>query len=172
MLLERQDLILDRPALPAMIAPLNHPNTFARPDDRIRVWRAGSLSDLSQAGKIRNAAFRLPKGAAVEYFKIAADDWLTDSSPARLYLAAWRDEPAAAIGALVMGAGMPGVYVMATLPEYRRSGLGAAVLKRILHDALHKGGDTIALTASRFGYPLYARFGFMHLFDYRLYRLK
>jgi GNAT superfamily N-acetyltransferase len=98
-----------------------------------------------------------------------ADDWL-NSDPARLYLARLPGGPPAAIGALIMGAGLPGVYVMATLPEWSRRGLGKAILARILSDAAADGETLIVLTASHFGYPLYRQFGFEHIFDYAIYR--
>jgi predicted acetyltransferase len=58
---------------------------------------------------------------------------------------------------------------MATLPEWGRRGLGKAILARIMAEAMQQGRKLIALTASRFGYPLYRQFGFEHLYDYAIY---
>jgi GNAT superfamily N-acetyltransferase len=98
-----------------------------------------------------------------------ADDWLA-GNPARLFLASVGDCPPAAIGALVVANGLPGVYVMATLPDRRRCGLGKAVLSRILSEAANEGHRFAVLTASRLGYLLYQQFGFEHVFDYTIYR--
>ena len=165
--LERHGLVFDRPELPAMVAPLPSPDVAL--NRRARVWLASSRADLEAASLIRRQAFRFPPGAADRYFEDMADDWLC-GDPARLYLACLDDGRPASIVALIMGDGLPGVYVMATLPEYRRQGLGRAVLARLMNDATAEGHAMAVLTASRFGYPLYRQFGFEHVFDYLIYR--
>lgn len=167
-ILEQHNLVFDHPLLPAMIAPLLPP--VARPNHDLQVWLAISHSDLQAASQIRHVAFRFPDGAGLDYFEAMANDWLA-GSPARLFLARVGDGPPAAMGALIMGNGLPGVYVMATLPEWRRRGLGKAILSRILSEAASEGHRFIVLTASRLGYPLYRQFGFEHAFDYTIYRL-
>lgn len=166
--LERHSLTFDPPSLPAMAAPL--PAKFPPLNPEAQVWLAGGRTDLEAASAIRRIAFRFPDGVALDYFEAMADDWLR-GDPARLYLARLGDGPAAAIGALIMGAGIPGVYVMATLPEWGRRGLGKAILARILTDAAAGGHGLIALTAGVKGYPLYRQFGFEHIFGYAIYRL-
>ncbi len=165
--LEQNDLVFDRPALPAMAAPLPAPLSQLNSD--VQVWQAQSQADLQTASTIRRIAFRFPDGVATDYFEAMADDWLR-GDPARLYLARLPDGPPAAIGALIMGAGLPGVYVMATLPAWRRRGLGKGILARILAEAAADGYRLIALTAGKMGYPLYRQFGFEHVFSYAIYR--
>lgn len=166
--LEKHGFIYDRPPLPAMVTPL--PAQFQPYDSAIQVWQAATRADLEAASTIRRTAFRFPPNIALDYFEAMSDSWLS-GDPARLYLARSGDEPPAAIGALIMGEGVPGVYVMATLPDYGRRGLGKAILTRILIDAAADGHRLIVLTASRFGFPLYAQFGFKHLFDFDFFRL-
>jgi GNAT superfamily N-acetyltransferase len=168
--LERRDLAPDM-HLPALAARLPGATGPAPPD--VHVWLAASLSDLQAASAIRRIAFRFPPGQALDYFQACTDDWLKGGRAphyARLYLARAGDGPPAAIGALIMGAGYPGVYVMATLPDWRRRGLGRAIMARLMQDANATGCPLAFLTASRFGYPLYRRFGFEHVFDYRIVR--
>jgi GNAT superfamily N-acetyltransferase len=173
--LERHGLKFDRPPLPALVAPLPAPDVPLNPD--VHVWRASSRADLQVASIIRHVAFRFPPGEALDYFEAMSHDWLgrdcparVDAGAARLYLARLGDGPPAAISALVMGDGLPGVYVMATLPEFRRRGLGQALLSRTLADAADDDHCLIVLTASDMGYPLYRQFGFEHVFDYVIYR--
>jgi GNAT superfamily N-acetyltransferase len=166
--LEHHGLKFDRPSLPAMAAPLPAPRCPPL-NPAAQVWLAGSREDLEAASTIRRIAFRFPEGIALDYFEAMADDWLR-GDPARLYLARLGDGPPAAIGALIMGNGMPGIYVMATLPEWGRRGLGKAVLNRMLSDAATDGHDLIGLTAGVKGYPLYSQFGFEHIFSYAIYR--
>jgi GNAT superfamily N-acetyltransferase len=156
-------------ALPAMIAPL--PIRVEQPvvDQAVQVWKAETIADLKAASLIRRKAFRFPEGAALNYFEAMAGDWLDQPDRVRLYLARRGDQPPASLGALIMGAGLPGVYVMATLPGYQRQGLGKAILSRILAEATAEGYAVIVLTASRLGFLLYSQFGFVHLFDYMIY---
>lgn len=165
--LEAQGIVFDRPPLPAMVAAL--PAVFPALDSNITVWQTVNEADLKAASLIRRTAFRFPAGIAADYFEAMAESWLA-GDPARLYLARIKDGEPAAIGALIMGDGLPGVYVMATLPDWGRRGLGKAILARMMNDAAAEGHRLIILTASRFGFPLYQQFGFVHIFDYAIYR--
>jgi len=154
------------PALPAMIAHLPPHKTEVNPN--LRVWQAGTRADLEAASYIRHIAFKFPKGAGVSYFEDMAEDWLR-GDPAHLYLASVNDGPPAAIGAWIVAEGIPGIYVMATLPEWRQHGLGKAILQRLLADATAGGHQMIVLTASNMGEPLYRQFGFERVFGYLFY---
>lgn len=167
--MERQGLIFDRPPLPAMVAPLpkTQPMPGFSPD--IQVWQAETRADLEAASTIRRIAFRFPEGTAAHYFEAMADDWLR-GDPAKLYLARVNDGEPACIAAIIMGEDVPGVYVMATLPEWRNRGLGKAIMARIMNEAAAGGHKLIVLTASKMGFPLYQQFGFERVFDYLLYR--
>jgi GNAT superfamily N-acetyltransferase len=94
-----------------------------------------------------------------------------DDSPARLFLAGENESEPLSIGAIIKGAGIPGVYVMATLPEHHRKGYGKAVLTRLLSEARSSGSQMLALTASKAGFALYSQFGFVHLFDFDFYSI-
>jgi GNAT superfamily N-acetyltransferase len=150
--------------LPVMAAALPAKKKISNPD--ITVWRAENRSDLEAASQIRRSIFDLPPDTIFSYFEDMASDWLRNEQ-VRLYLACSKDGPPASIGALILGEGYPGVYVMTTLPEWERKGLGSAILDRILRDAENNGHAMIFLTASAKGFPLYQKFGFEHLFDYQ-----
>jgi GNAT superfamily N-acetyltransferase len=168
-LLEKHGLSGRDGLLPAMGAFL--PGEYDHQiDPEIRVWEAKGEEDLKAASFIRRTGFHFPDGVGLDYFESMPDSWLDPDSPACLYLAALGDGPPAAIGALIYGADMPGVYVMATLPEWQQRSLGKATLARIMEEANVRENDgIIGLTASRFGYGLYKQFGFQHLFDYHIF---
>jgi GNAT superfamily N-acetyltransferase len=170
-ILERHGLEYDAPSLPAMLASLEE-RSFPAYDENIRVWRARSLKDLQAASTIRRVAFKFPEGEATAYFEDMPSDWLDDSSPARLFLAGRDESEPVSIGAIIEGAGIPGVYVMATLPEHHRKGYGKAILTRLLTEAVSTGGEMVALTASKAGFGLYTQFGFYHLFDFDFYSME
>lgn len=162
----QHSLVCDRPGLPALAARL--PTHFPSLNPQAKVWQAASRADLKAASTIRRTAFGFPEGAGLTYFEDMADDWLR-GDPARLFLVRLGDGPPAAIGALIIGAEIPGIYIMATLPEWGRRGLGKAVMAHMLSIAMEEGHQIIALTAGVKGYPLYRQFGFEHIFDYKIF---
>jgi GNAT superfamily N-acetyltransferase len=169
-ILQRHGFATDNIPLPAMIAPLSQDiNALPSCPEDIKVWRAESIEDLKHASMIRRTAFRFAEGEALTYFEDMSSDWLDDSSRARLFLAGPETSTPVSMGAVISGAGIPGIYVMATLPEYDRQGFGKAILRRLLSEAKSFGGEYVALTASKAGFGLYSQFGFVHLFGFDFY---
>lgn len=159
----------DSPPLPAMAASLRmNTSTLPRCPENIYVWQAQSIEDLQAASRIRRLAFKFPDGQAVSYFEDMASDWL-NAKGVKLLLAGKNEASPVSIGAVIEAAGIPGVYVMATLPDHHRKGYGKAILSRLMLESVAKGHEIIALTASDMGFGLYAQFGFHHIFGFDFY---
>jgi GNAT superfamily N-acetyltransferase len=168
-ILRDHGLEYDDPPLPAMIASLKvDMSTLPNYPENICVWQARSVEDLKAASKIRRLAFRFPDGEALTYFEDMAADWLHNES-VKLFLAGEDESVPVSIGAVIEGAGIPGVYVMATLPDHHRKGYGKAILSSLIHESAVKGHEIMALTASEAGFGLYTQFGFHHLFGFDFY---
>jgi GNAT superfamily N-acetyltransferase len=167
-ILKKHGIVYDDRTLPAMAAPLSKMNDLPGYPEHIRIWEAGSLADLQAASNMRRKAFRFPEGEATTYFEDMASDWL-ENPDVKLFLAGKTHSEPVSIGAVIMGAGIPGIYIMATLPEHHRKGYGKAILTRLMNEASRGGHQLIALTASRAGYGLYSQFGFQHIFDFDFY---
>jgi len=60
---------------------------------------------------------------------------------------------------------------MYTLPEYRRQGIAAQLLKRIVEEAKARGFPKITLYATEMGRPLYEKFGFEDAHGYMVMRV-
>ena len=86
----------------------------------------------------------------------------------RRYLGALDGKPVAC-SALVLEAGVAGIYAVATLPEARRKGIGRAMTLRPLLEARELGYRVGVLQSSSAGRALYEALGFKHVCDYTLY---
>lgn len=62
-----------------------------------------------------------------------------------------------------------GVYSIATLPDARRRGHGAAMTARVVQDGVRAGCEVAALQASDMGAPIYQRMGFRTVVEYSGY---
>ncbi len=169
--LERHGFEYDGPPLPAMSASLIYENvSLPEYPKNIRVWQAETTKDLQAASLIRRTAFRFQEGEALTYFEDMTPDWLKNDK-VTLLLAGEKESEPVSIGAMIFAEGIPGVYVMATLPEHHRKGFGKAILTGLMSSAIAQGHKIMALTASDAGFGLYSQFGFHHIFSFDFYRL-
>ena len=86
-------------------------------------------------------------------------------TPYRSYVAYWDGKPVATAG-VFFGKEVAGIYTVATVPEARGKGFGAAVTLAPLLDARKMGYRVGTLQASKMGFPVYKRMGFKE--DYRV----
>lgn len=75
---------------------------------------------------------------------------------------------AVATGALVRSGDLVGAYAIATLPDFRRRGIGRAITRHALELGAAGGARTGVLQSSPMGRPVYEKMGFREVFPYRL----
>jgi GNAT superfamily N-acetyltransferase len=86
-------------------------------------------------------------------------------TPYRSYVAYSDGKPVATAG-VFFGTEVAGIYTVATIPEARGKGFGAAVTLVPLINAREMGYRVGTLQASEMGFPVYKRIGFTE--DYRV----
>ncbi|MCY1127053.1 GNAT family N-acetyltransferase [Frigidibacter sp. RF13] len=74
-----------------------------------------------------------------------------------------------AVSSLVMTDGIAGVYAVATLPEARKRGVGAAMTLHAMAEGKRRGAAVATLQATPMGQPVYEKIGFRTVFDYQTY---
>jgi ribosomal protein S18 acetylase RimI-like enzyme len=72
----------------------------------------------------------------------------------------WLDDRPVATAMVCVGTGVAGLSNIATIPAYRRRGVGAAVTSRGLELAREAGYHTSVLTSTDSGRPLYEALGY------------
>lgn len=93
---------------------------------------------------------------------LALVDSLGTGLPFRYYLGSLDGTPVAA-SALFVGAGVAGIYNVATIPEARGQGFGSTLTLAPLYEARDMGLRAGALQSSDIGYRVYERLGFRRL---------
>jgi ribosomal protein S18 acetylase RimI-like enzyme len=142
------------PGMAADLLALNEERT-APPEltlERVRDRRA-----LEHWARASIVGFGLPETFVPRWFELFSD--LGFELPLRSYVGMLEGEPVAT-SQLFLGAGVAGIYVVATLPEARRQGIGAALTLAALLDARAMGCRTGILHSSSMGEGVYRRLGF------------
>ena len=75
----------------------------------------------------------------------------------------------AAITMLTQTHDTAGIYYVATLPAFRRRGLGVKLMNQVLSDAKSMGYTHACLLATASGHPLYLKCGFLDVFSSGVY---
>ncbi len=93
------------------------------------------------------------------YFAIESEIGLSPDLPRRHFVG-FIDRRPVASSTLFLGAGVAGIYNVATISEARRRGIGAAMTSRCVREAAELGHRLAVLEASPMGFPVYRRLGF------------
>lgn len=156
---------------PGMSADLTAlPEGTPMPPD-FAVERVRNVVSLMEWVRTNEAAY----GAAAQpmdltYLQLESALGFGPEHPYRRYLGRLNGLPVAT-SALFLGAGVAGLYGVASLPEIRGRGIGAALSLAALRDARALGYRLAVLESSPLGYSVYQRLGFHEICRLRSYIL-
>ncbi len=133
---------------PAPVGPIGLAIETVADDGTLRTWC-----------NVLAAGFGMPDFLADAFFSLFRS--LGYAMPSLRNYIGWLDGHAVATSTLFLGAGVAGIYDVATIPGARRKGIGAAVTARGLLDARAMGYRTAVLQASALGAGVYRNLGFV-----------
>ena len=160
------DLVSDNPGMALDLGS----DTFVEPPPvGVEIRPLDDLAGLDGWAEINRRALELDPLQA-RAWRDAQDLVIGTSGPMRIWIAYLDAEPVAA-AALFEGAGVAGVYNVATVQEARGRGIGRAVTATVLAEAVARGHRLAVLGSSDLGYPVYRRLGFREVSRLRSYAL-
>ena len=145
---------------PGMAAELSKLNEDIKSPAGLEIRTVSNEADLMTWSKIFNVGYGFPEGWIPLVYEFTAGLGL--DLPVRNYLASL-DGKIVATSTLFCGAGAAGIYCVATLPEARGKGIGAAITLKPLQDARDLGYRVGVLQSSEMGYNVYKKLGFEHI---------
>jgi GNAT superfamily N-acetyltransferase len=145
---------------PGMAVVLENLNKELQLPEGISIWAAQDDSSWWEWCRTMALGFEIPR-AKLDF---AVDSWhyllSRLSSETTIAYIAYLNEKPVATSMLQLGAGVAGIYAVATVPEARRKGVGAQVTRYPLMQARGMGYKVGVLQASEMGYSVYRSLGF------------
>jgi GNAT superfamily N-acetyltransferase len=147
---------------PGMAVDLAGLSMTARQPESFEIHDVDTLAALQEWTRVFIEGYGLSGEFVQPYYKLVASLGL--SLPFRYYLG-FLGGKAVAASTLFLGAGVAGIYNVATIQEARGRGLGGALTVYPLLQARQMGYQAGILQSSEMGYPVYQRLGFRKVCD-------
>ncbi len=126
----------------------------------LTIERVGDLETLKRWSHIGSPCFGFPDFAEKPFRDMWASRILNSQLPFRCYIGLVKGKPVA-ISGLFLFAGVAGIYAVATQPEARRQGIGAALTLAPLREARALGYLIGILQSSEIGFNVYHKVAFI-----------
>ena len=145
---------------PGMVADLDHMHEAAlsQVPSGFTIEEVRDEAALDAFKRVLMAGYGIPEGMAHGWVQAAVGFGL-ERTPWQLYLGKLNGEPVAT-HILFTGAGVAGVYAVATVPSARGKGIGGAITLKPLLEARERGYRYAVLFSTEIGIHAYERIGF------------
>jgi GNAT superfamily N-acetyltransferase len=155
-------------AAPGMAAPLERLPAEVAVPPRLEITRVANEAQLQDWAAVAGGAFGEPAEIQQARIAVHAAFGFAEDAPLQRYIARLDGKPVA-MSELFLAAGVAGIYDVATVPQARRQGIGAAITHVPLLAARARGYRVGVLEASPMGEPVYRRLGFEEYCRFTLY---
>ena len=119
----------------------------------------GNEETLRNWCHVLKIGFGMAEYVGKAFFNLFSSVGLSRKLPIRHYIGLLKGEPIA-VSTLFLGAGVAGIYNVATVPDARRKGIGSAMIMKPLYEARAMGYRIGILQASNMGAGVYHGIGF------------
>ena|SRR5579859_73322 len=133
-----------------------------------RIEEVSNQEMLEQYGRVSMRGFGSTAEHVKYYYTVYVNAGFGKRRSWHHYLGRLNQEPAA-VSSLLLHAGVAGIYGVATIPEARRQGIGAAMTLAALREARRLGYRVGILTPSEMGLGIYQRLGFREYYITHIY---
>jgi ribosomal protein S18 acetylase RimI-like enzyme len=137
--------------IPASLAPPCSPN--------IAVTEVLDVASLRIKSDVERDGFESSIRAGEQYYQTYLFHGFGPGTERRHYIG-WLQEKPVAVSALLLHAGIAGIYGVTTLPEARRQGIGTLMTTYVLHEARKAGYAIAVLSSTPMSHAIYQRLGF------------
>ncbi|MFE9622906.1 GNAT family N-acetyltransferase [Streptomyces sp. NPDC006527] len=155
--------------LPVMVRSLDHPAAPPGPDDARAGLRVETVRDgerLAELVRTYRTSMGIGPGPEAEMVRIESR---REDNADIVRLAAVLDGRVVGTTVVITAHGVAGIFLVHVAEAHRRRGVGAALTAAALRVGQERGMRSAALVASPAGEPLYRRFDFTTMSEYRLF---
>jgi GNAT superfamily N-acetyltransferase len=157
-------------SIPAMIADLTRMELDAREVAGARIQEVCDEEQCDDWAHVGGEVFSLPESVLGFFRASLCPVPLGPGRRIRMFIAYCEGRPAAT-SAVFLDDGVAGIYSVATYPEFRNRGLGAAVTVAALQAGREAGCRTAILQSSKAGFQIYERLGFAECGSHARYNI-
>jgi len=150
---------LTHTAEPGMAVDLLALNEDVPQPSGLEIEHVRDVETLKKFGHAANIGFGIPDFVGNAIFDIEVSLGFEYHLPRHHYVGLLKGEPAAT-STLFLGAGVAGIYTVATIPKARRQGIGSAMTLAPLREARAMGYRIGVLRSSQMGINVYRQLGF------------
>lgn len=137
----------------------------------LRITEVGTLAELAQKCRVEMICFENTEEVGQNYQHVYTDSGFGAGKAWHHYIG-WLNGEAVAVAAILLHAGIAGVYGIGTLPQARRQGIGTAMVQHLLAEIARMDYAVAILSPSELSQRIYQRLGFREccqLYHYTYY---